>query len=42
MSENDAIDYQIIHEHLILVRLEQSEQMREFCIQMWLQNPIFG
>jgi hypothetical protein len=42
MSENDTIDYQIIPEHLILARLEQSEQMREFCIQMWLQNPIFS
>ncbi|MBI5899326.1 MAG: hypothetical protein HZB40_08890 [Rhodocyclales bacterium] len=23
----------------MLARLEQSEQMREFFIQMWLQNP---
>ncbi|MGB8857186.1 MAG: hypothetical protein WCC58_11015 [Burkholderiales bacterium] len=29
----------IIPEHLKLSRLEWSEQMREFCIQMWLQNP---
>ena len=28
-----------IPEELILARLEQSEQMREFFIQMWLQNP---
>lgn len=29
----------VIPEHLILSRLAQSEQMREFFIQMWLQNP---
>ncbi len=28
-----------IPEELILARLEQSEQMQEFFIQMWLQNP---
>ena len=28
-----------IPEHLMLSRLAQSEQMREFFIQMWLQNP---
>ncbi len=39
MTENHAIDDQTIPEHLILARLEQSEQMREFFIQMWLQNP---
>jgi hypothetical protein len=29
----------IIPEHLMRSRLAQSEQMREFFIQMWLQNP---
>ena len=29
----------IIPEHLMLSRLAQSEQMREFFIQMWIQNP---
>lgn len=29
----------VIPEHLMLSRLAQSEQMREFFIQMWLQNP---
>jgi hypothetical protein len=29
----------IIPEHLMLSRIAQSEQMREFFIQMWLQNP---
>lgn len=29
----------IIPEELMLKRLEQSDQMREFFIQMWLQNP---
>ncbi len=28
-----------IPEALILARLAQSEQMREFFIQMWVQNP---
>ena len=29
----------LIPEALMLSRLAQSEQMREFFIQMWLQNP---
>ena len=29
----------VIPEHLMLSRLAQSEQMREFFIQMWIQNP---
>jgi hypothetical protein len=28
-----------IPQHLMLARLTQSEQMRDFFIQMWLQNP---
>lgn len=28
-----------IPEELMLARLAQSEQMREFFVQMWLQNP---
>ena len=28
-----------IPQHLMLARLAQSEQMREFFIQMWQQNP---
>lgn len=28
-----------IPEHLMLARLAQSEQMREFFIEMWRQNP---
>jgi hypothetical protein len=28
-----------IPEHLMLARLTQSEQMREFFVEMWLQNP---
>lgn len=28
-----------IPEEVLLARLAQSEQMREFFIQMWLQNP---
>jgi hypothetical protein len=30
---------QIIPEQMMLSRLAQSEQMREFFIQMWMQNP---
>ncbi|MEY4729362.1 MAG: hypothetical protein RL020_520 [Pseudomonadota bacterium] len=37
MSEHQP--NKIIPEHLMLSRLAQSEQMREFFIQMWLQNP---
>ncbi len=29
----------LIPQDLMLARLAQSEQMREFFIQMWLQNP---
>ncbi len=29
----------VIPEELMLKRITQSEQMREFFIQMWLQNP---
>jgi hypothetical protein len=29
----------VIPQELMLKPLEQSEQMREFYIQMWLQNP---
>ena len=30
---------QVIPESLFLERLEHSNEMREFFIQMWLQNP---
>ena len=39
MSEHDGISRAVIPEHLMLSRLAQSEQMREFFIQMWIQNP---
>ncbi len=39
MSETDGRDRPVIPQELMLSRLEQSEQMREFFIQMWLQNP---
>ena len=39
MSNNDDHPASRIPEELMLARLEQSEQMREFFIQMWLQNP---
>lgn len=31
-----------IPQDLMLARLAQSEQMREFFIQMWLQNPVLA
>ena len=39
MSEPDGLSRATIPEHLMLSRLAQSEQMREFFIQMWIQNP---
>ena len=39
MSEPDSLSRAVIPEHLMLSRLAQSEQMREFFIRMWLQNP---
>lgn len=39
MSESVIAMRTVIPEHLILSRLAQSEQMREFFIQMWIQNP---
>lgn len=39
MPERDTHLRPAIPEELMLARLAQSEQMREFFIQMWLQNP---
>lgn len=39
MSERKTRPRPAIPEELMLSRLAQSEQMREFFIQMWLQNP---
>ncbi len=39
MSEPDSLSRAVIPEHLMLSRLVQSEQMREFFIRMWIQNP---
>ena len=39
MLEPDDHVRAVIPEHLMLSRLAQSEQMREFFIQMWIQNP---
>ena len=38
MSEANKFAHTVIPEHLMLMRLAQSEQMREFFIQMWIQN----
>jgi len=42
MSESDARTHLVIPQELMLSRLAQSEQMREFFIQMWLQNPVLA
>ena len=39
MSETDPRTRTVISEGVMLGRLAQSEQMREFFIQMWIQNP---
>ena len=39
MSEPQTVSRASIPEELMLSRLAQSEQMREFFVQMWLQNP---
>lgn len=39
MSESDGRKRPVIPQEQMLSRLTQSEQMREFFIQMWLQNP---
>ncbi len=39
MSESGGRVHSVIPQELLLSRLEQFEQMREFFIQMWLQNP---
>jgi hypothetical protein len=39
MTEPGYQPNKFIAEELMLSRLAQSEQMREFFIQMWLQNP---
>ena len=42
MPELDSQPRTTIPEHLMLSRLAQSEQMREFFIQMWIQNPMLA
>ena len=42
MPESGVLPCAVIPEHLMLSRLAQSEQMREFFIQMWLQNPVLA
>lgn len=42
MSESDGRTRAVIPQELMLSRLAQSEQMREFFIQMWLQNPVLA
>lgn len=39
MYETQARMRQSIPEHLMLARLAQSEQMREFFVRMWIENP---
>jgi MSHA pilin protein MshD len=39
MTERQNHERKIIPEEIMLARLAQSEQMREFFIEMWKQNP---
>jgi MSHA pilin protein MshD len=39
MIEKENQKYETISEQVMLARLAQSEQMREFYIEMWKQNP---
>lgn len=39
MNETTPRQRTLISETLMRARLAQSEQMREFFIEMWLQNP---
>ncbi len=39
MAESGGRVHTVIPQELMLSRLAQFEQMREFFIQMWLQNP---
>ncbi|MEW5781465.1 MAG: hypothetical protein ACOY6N_12920 [Pseudomonadota bacterium] len=43
MSEQVPYDAKvIIPQETLLLRLEQAEELREFAIQMWLQNPLLA
>ncbi len=42
MSESKVRTRPSVTEDLMLSRLAQSEQMREFFLQMWLQNPLLA
>lgn len=42
MSKIEDRSNTAISEDVMLARLAQSEQMREFFIQMWLQNPLLA
>ncbi|PKO84912.1 MAG: hypothetical protein CVU17_01680 [Betaproteobacteria bacterium HGW-Betaproteobacteria-11] len=42
MSKIEDRSNTAIPEDVMLARLAQSEQMREFFIQMWLQNPLLA
>lgn len=39
MFETETRARTVIPEAILLARLAQSEQMREFFIRMWIQNP---
>jgi MSHA pilin protein MshD len=39
MCERGECNREVIPEQAMLARIAQSEQMREFFIQMWMQNP---
>jgi len=42
MAESKELTGPSISEELMRARLAQSEQMREFFLQMWMQNPLLA
>ena len=42
MSEPGGRARPVIPQELMLSRLARSDEMREFFIQMWLQNPVLA
>jgi hypothetical protein len=42
MPNSDDKTHKVIPHELLLSRLAQSDQMRDFFIQMWLQNPLLA
>lgn len=42
LDEISGVQTVAIPQETMLLRLEQSEDLRDFTIQMWLQNPLLA